>query len=187
MDCNMPGFPVSHHLPEFAQVHVHWNSDVTQPYHPLLPPSHFPFNLLQHQVFCSESVLHMRWPKYWSFSFSITPSRNSRSWFPSGLIDLTSLLSKGLSRVFFNTTIRKHKIFGAQPSLWFSGKETSCWCSCCGICRFDSWVRRSHGIFQSLSCVQLCDPMGCSRPDFSACHTISRACSNSCHRDSDAI
>ena len=59
MDCSMPGFPVLHYLPEFAQTHVHWVSDAIQPSHPLLPPSPPPFNLSQHQgLFQWVSSLH---------------------------------------------------------------------------------------------------------------------------------
>ena len=74
IDCRMPGFPVHHQLPQFAQTHVHWVSDAIQPSHPLLFPSPPAFNLFQHQGFSNESVLRIRWPKYWSFSFSISPS-----------------------------------------------------------------------------------------------------------------
>ena len=71
MDCSTPHHPVHHQLPEFTQTHVHWVSDATQPSHPLLlPPSIFP-NI---KVFSNESVLCIRWSKYWSFSFSISPS-----------------------------------------------------------------------------------------------------------------
>ena len=74
MGCIMPGFPVLHHLPEFAQTHVHWDSDAIQPSHPLSFPSPPVFNLSTIRVFSNESVLHIRWTKYWSFSFSISPS-----------------------------------------------------------------------------------------------------------------
>ena len=74
MDCSAPGLPVLHHLPEFAQTHVHWVSDAIQPSQPLLPPSPLAFNLSQHQGLSSESALHIRWPNNWSFSFSISPS-----------------------------------------------------------------------------------------------------------------
>ena len=74
MDCSMPGFPVHHQLPELTQTHVHQVSDAIQPSHLLSPPSPPTFNLSQHKGFSSESVLHIRWPKYWSFSFSISPS-----------------------------------------------------------------------------------------------------------------
>ena len=73
MDCSTPGFPVLHHLMEFAQTHFHWAGDAIQPSHPLsspLLPSIFP----SIRVFSNESVLCIRWPKYWSFSFSISPS-----------------------------------------------------------------------------------------------------------------
>ena len=74
MDCSMPGFPVHHQLPELAQTHVHRVSDAIQPLvlccPLLLLPSIFPSIM----VFSSESALHIRWPKYWSFSFSISPS-----------------------------------------------------------------------------------------------------------------
>ena len=72
MDCSMPGFPVRHQLLELAQTHVHRIGDPIQPSHPLssLSPSIFP----SIWVFSKESVLCIRWPKYWSFSFSISPS-----------------------------------------------------------------------------------------------------------------
>ena len=74
MDCSTPGFPVLHHLLEFAQAHVHWVSDAIQSSHPLLPPSPPDFNLSQHQgLFLRVSSLHQV-PNYWSFSFSISPS-----------------------------------------------------------------------------------------------------------------
>ena len=78
----------------------------------LLPSSIFP----SIRVFSSESVLHIRWPKDWSFSFSISLPMNIQIWFPLGLVGLISLQSKGLSRVFCNTTVQKHQFFGAQPS-----------------------------------------------------------------------
>ena len=74
MDCSTPGFPVHHQLPELTQTHVRWVSDAIQPSHPLLSPSPPAFNLSQHQVFSNESVPRIRWPKYWSWSFIISPS-----------------------------------------------------------------------------------------------------------------
>ena len=71
----------------------------------LLLPSIFP----SIRVFSSESVLHFRWPKYWSFSFSISPS-NIQDWFPLGWTGLIALQSKGLSRVFSSTTVQKHQL-----------------------------------------------------------------------------
>ena len=74
MDCSMPGLPVLHHLPELAQTHVHQANDTIQPSHPLLSPSPPAFSISQHQVFFNESAHHIRWPNYWSFSCSISPS-----------------------------------------------------------------------------------------------------------------
>ena len=73
MDCSTPDIHVFHYLPEFAQTHVRWVGYAIQPSCPLSPPSPA-FNLHQHQGLFSESVLCIRWPKYWSFSFSISPS-----------------------------------------------------------------------------------------------------------------
>ena len=76
MNCSTPGLPVHHHLPEFSQTHVHWVGDAIQPFHPLLSPSPPAPNPSQDRSFFSnESTLRMRWPKYWSFSFSISPSK----------------------------------------------------------------------------------------------------------------
>ena len=74
MDCSTPGFPVHHQLLELAQTYVHQVGDAIQPSHPLLS-----FLLLLSifpsiRVFYNELILHIRWPKYWSFSFSISPS-----------------------------------------------------------------------------------------------------------------
>ena len=83
MDCSTPGFPVYHQLPKLAQTHVYQVGDASQPSHPLLssvlPPSIFP----SIRVFSWESVLPIQWPKYWSSSFSISPSNEY-----SGLISL---------------------------------------------------------------------------------------------------
>ena len=82
--------------------------------HPLLLPSIFP----SIRVFYNKLALHLMWPKYWSFSFIFNPS-NEYSWFICfRMTGLISLQSKGLSRVFSNTTVQKHQFFSAQPSLW---------------------------------------------------------------------
>ena len=67
--------PCHHQLPEFTQTHVHRVSDAIQPSHPLSSPFPPAPNPSQHQSFSNESTLRMRWPKYWSFSFSIIPSK----------------------------------------------------------------------------------------------------------------
>ena len=73
IDCSTRGFLVYHQLLELVQTHVHWVGDAIQPSHPLLSPSPPAFNFPSIMVFSSESALHIRWPKYWSFSFSISP------------------------------------------------------------------------------------------------------------------
>ena len=83
-DCSTPGFPVLHDLLDLAQIHVRWVDDAIQPSHPLSPP--FPPALKLRpsiSVFSSELVLGIRWPKYWSFSFDISPSISIQHWIPS--------------------------------------------------------------------------------------------------------
>ena len=75
MNSSMPGLPVHHQLPEFTESHVHQVIDAIQPSHPLSSPSPPAPNPSQHQGFFNESTLRMRWPKYWSFSFNIIPSK----------------------------------------------------------------------------------------------------------------
>ena len=105
MDHSTPGLPAHHQLPEFT--HVRSVGDVIQPFHPLPSPSGISSN---------ESVLTIRWPKYWSFSFNISSS-NEYSGLISFRMDCLDLLAvQGLSRVFSNTTVQKHQFFGAQLS-----------------------------------------------------------------------
>ena len=146
MNCSTPGFPVFHYFLEFAQTHVHWASYDIQPSHPLSPPSLssvFP----SIRVFSNESVLRIRWPKYWSFNFSISPSTEY-----SGLISfriywldllaiqgtLKSLLqhhnlkasnSLVLSLLYIRSNSHIHTWLLEKPSLWliwaFVGKVMS--------------------------------------------------------------
>ena len=118
MDLSMPVFSIFHYLPEFAQTHAHWIGDAIQPFHPQPPTSP-----------CSQSF-----PASGSFPVSrlfashgqsIRASvsapvllMNIQDWFPLGLTGLIFFLSKELSRVFSNTTVRKHQFFGTQPSVW---------------------------------------------------------------------
>ena len=94
MDCSTPGFPVHHQLLERAQTHVHRVTDAIQPSQPLLSPSPPAFNLTSIRVFSNESVLHIRWPNHWSFSFSISPS-NEYSGLISCRIDWFDLAEQG--------------------------------------------------------------------------------------------
>ena len=110
----MLGFPVHHQIPELAQTHVHQVSDAVQPFHPLSSPSPPAFNLSSIRVFFNESVLCIRWPKYWSFSFSISPS-NECSELISFRIDWFDLLT----------------VQGTLKSLLqhYSSKASILWCS----------------------------------------------------------
>ena len=107
MDCSMP--PVLHHLLELTQPHVHRVGDAIQPSHPLLSSSPPAFNLSQFQGLFQWVNSSHEVTKVLSFSFNISPS--NLEW--TGWI---SLQSKGLSRVFSNTTVQKHQFFGAQLS-----------------------------------------------------------------------
>ena len=108
--------PVHYQLLEFTQtmsIETVMPSNYLIFCHPLLLPSMFP----SIRAFSNESALHIRWPKYWSFGFNITPC-NEYSGLISFRIDWLGLLAgKGLSRVFSNTTVQKHQFFGAQLSL----------------------------------------------------------------------
>ena len=116
MDCNTPGFWVLHYLQEFAQARVHWVGDAIQPSHHLLSPSPFDLSLTSIRVFSNVSALGIRWQSIGALA-SFLPKK-SQGW---SLLEWTgwiSLQSKGLSRVFSNTTIRKHHFFDTQSSLW---------------------------------------------------------------------
>ena len=113
MDCSMPGLPVYHQLPEPTQTHVHWVGDAIQPSHPLSSPSPPALNPSQHQgLFQWVSSSH-EVAKYWSFSFSISPSNEySISWFPLGWTGWISLQSKGLLQHHSSkASILKHSAF----------------------------------------------------------------------------
>ena len=119
MDCSTPGFPVHHQLPEFTQTHVHWVGDAI---HPTISSS------AVSSSFCLQSFpASGSFPKSQYFasdgqsievsaSASVLPM-NTQNWSPLGWTGWLSLQSKGLSRVFSNTTVHKHRLFGAQLSL----------------------------------------------------------------------
>ena len=111
MDCSTPGLPVHHQLPEPAQT---MSIELVMPSnhlifgHPLLVLLPSVFSSIR--VFSKESALLIRWPKYWSFSFSISLPMNIQDWSPLGLTGLISLQPKGLSRAFSSITIQKHQL-----------------------------------------------------------------------------
>ena len=117
MNHSMPGLPVHHQPPEFTQTHVQWVGDAIQPSHPLSSPSPPAFNLSQHQGL-------FQWVSSWhqvakvigvSAPTSVLPV-NTQDWSPLEWTGCISLQSKGLSRVFSNTTVQKHQFFSAQLS-----------------------------------------------------------------------
>ena len=117
IDCSTSGFPVYHQLPKLSQTNVHQVGDAIQPLHPLLSLSPSALNLSQHQGLLTgqffatgDQIFRV------SVSASVLP-KNIQDLFPLGWTGWISLQSKGLSRVFSNTTVQKHQFFGAQLPL----------------------------------------------------------------------
>ena len=111
IDCSTPGLPVPQCLPEFAQVCVHCIGDAIQPSHPLMPSSPSPSIFLSIRDFSNELSVLIRWPKYWSFSFSISPS-SEYSGLTSLKIDWFDLLAvQRLSGISSSTIVRRHQFF----------------------------------------------------------------------------
>ena len=110
--------PCSSPTPRVYQTHVHWDGDAIQPSHPLLSPSPPALSLSQHQVPFQMSQFFASGGQSIgaSPSASVLPM-NIQDWFPFGWTGWISLLSRGLSRVFSNTTVEKHQFFGAELSL----------------------------------------------------------------------
>ena len=161
MDCNTPGFPVLHYLPEFAQTHVHWVSDnndnptISSSVPPLLLlPSIFP----SIRGFSNETALSIRWPKYWNFRFSISP--NEYSGLISFRIDRFDLLAvQGtlkslLQHHSWKPSILQHSALKGRVSTWRvrGGVHTrpwaQVWLTACGS--HEDCVQGSHGFFTCL-------------------------------------
>ena len=116
MNRSTPGLPVHHQLLVFTQTHVHLVGDAIQPSHPLLSPFPPAPNPCQHQGLFQWVSSSIRWQSITvSASTSVLPM-NIQDWFPLGWTGWISLQSKGLSRIFSNTTVQKHQFFGAQLS-----------------------------------------------------------------------
>ena len=116
MNRSTPGLPVHQQLPEFTQTHVHWVGDAIQPSHPLSSPSPPAPNPSQHQS-CPMSQLFAWGGQSTGVSASTSvPPMNTQDWSSLGWAGWISLQSKGLSRVFSNTTVQKHQFFGTQLS-----------------------------------------------------------------------
>ena len=114
MDCSTPGFPIHHQFLELTQTHVHCISDVIQPPHPLSSPFLLPSIFLSIRVVFNESVLHIRWPTYWNFRFSISSS-NEYS-------ELISFRMDWLDRLAVQGTLK-------SLLQYYSSKASILWCS----------------------------------------------------------
>jgi len=122
LDCNIPGFPVLYHLPELAGTHVHWVSDAIQPSilcHPLLPASIFP----SIRVFSNESALCIRWPKYWSFSISFSPSNEYLELISFRMDWLDLLAVQGTLKSFLQHHSSKASTFLCSVFLWSNSQS----------------------------------------------------------------
>ena len=114
--CSTPGLPVHHQLPEFTQIHVHRVGDAIQPFHPVVAFSSCPQSLPASGSFPKSQLFSRGGQSIGvSASASVLPM-NTQDWSPLGWTGWISLQSKGLSRVFSNTTVQKHQFFGALPS-----------------------------------------------------------------------
>ena len=112
------GLPVHHQLLETTQTHVHWVGDAIQPSHPLSSPSPPALNLSQHQgLFQWVSSSHQVAKVLRVLASTSVLPKNTQDWYPLGWTGWISLHSKGLSRVFSNTTVQKHQFSCAQLSL----------------------------------------------------------------------
>ena len=116
INCSMPGLPVHHQLLEFTQTHFHRVSDAIQPSHPLSfssPPAPYPS---QHQSFPTSQLFSWGGQSTRVSALASFLPKNTQGWSPLEWTGWISLQSKGLSRVFSNTTVQKHQFFNAQPS-----------------------------------------------------------------------
>ena len=115
MDYSMPGLPVHHQLLEFTQTHVYWVSDAIQPSHPH-PFFSCPQSLPASESFPMSQLFTWGGRSIGVSAFASILPMNTQDWSPLGWTGWISLQSRGLSRVFSNTTVQKHQFFGAQPS-----------------------------------------------------------------------
>ena len=126
MNCSTPGLPVHHQLPEFTQIHVHRVSDAIQPSHPLSSPSPPAPNPSQHQSFPMTELFAWGSQSTGISALASFLPKKSQGWSPSEWTGWISLQSKGLSRVFSNTTVQKHQFFSARLSSQ-SNSHTCTW------------------------------------------------------------
>ena len=176
MNRSMPGLHVHHHLPEFMQTHVHQVDDAIQLSHPLSSPFPPALNRSQHQGFSKESALPIRWPKYWSFSFSISPSNEY-----SGLISfrkdwLDLLAVQGTLKSLLQHHSSKASIF--QCLAFFIVQLSHPYLTTGKNHQFSSVAQ---------SCPTLCNPMNRSTPGLPVHHQLPEFTQTRIHQVSDAI
>ena len=118
MNRSMPGLSVYHQLLEFTQTHVHWVGDAIQPSHPVIPFSSCPQSFPASESFPMSQLFAWGAQSTGVSALASVLPKKSQGWSPSEWTGRVSLQSKGLSRVFSNTTVQKHQFFGSQLSLW---------------------------------------------------------------------
>ena len=124
MNCSTPGLPVHHQLPEFTQTHIHWVSDAIQPSHPVVSFSSYPQSPPASECFPMSQLFAWGGQSTGVSALASFPPKNTQDWSTLEWTGWISLQSKGLSRVFSNTTIQKHQFFCTQPSLWSNSHMT---------------------------------------------------------------
>ena len=115
INCSTPGLPVPQHLPKSAQVLVHFIGDAIQPSHPHIPSSSA-LNLSQHQSLIQWVTVCIRWPKYWGFSFSISPSNEYSELIFLKIYWFDLLAVQGILRSLLQHHSSRHQFFSALPS-----------------------------------------------------------------------
>ena len=118
MNCSTSGFPVHHQHPKLAQTHIHRVGNAIQPSHPLSSPLLLPSVFLSVTLCSSESVLRIRWPKYWSFSFSNSPSNEYSELISFRMDGLDLLAVQGTLKNILQPHSSKAQFFGIQLALW---------------------------------------------------------------------
>ena len=118
MDCSTPGFPGLQYLLKFAQTHVHWVGDAIPPSCSLSTPSPPALNLSQHQGLFQWVSALCQVPDVLELQLQHRPSSDYSGLISFRIAWFIAILSKGISRAFFSTIVRRHQLFHAQPSLW---------------------------------------------------------------------
>ena len=162
MNCSTPSFPVLHYLPQFAQIYAHWVTNANQPSSSIIPFSSSTLSFPASGSFPISRLFSSGGQSIGATASTSVLPMNIQGWFPSGL-GLISLLSKGVSRIFFSITIQKYQFFGAQPFSWSNSYTTTGKTIALTIQTFVSWRREQlptplfwHGEFHGLYSPWVC-------------------------------